>query len=452
MRAVARPPLKPFFPSEGAEDEPGGEIALGMTVIAVFFVLIVGWAALTPLDAAVYAPGQVAVESHRQTVQHKEGGVVRAINVKEGQHVEAGDVLVELVGADVVAAQSSLQSQVIGLRAQRARLQAEQASAGTVSWPADFKTLTGDERLEAQRAMAVQLGEFRSRATALTARKAVLKQRMVELTDQVTGYQRQIDATVEQKSLIADELTGVKSLADKGYAPMSQVRSLERSRADLDGRHGEYTAQIAQAQQQSGELQLQILQLDTDQKEQNAKDLRDVEFQLNDLMPRLNAAQDQVSRMQVRAPASGMVVGLTVFTVGGVIAPGQKVLDIVPDKPQLVIEAAVSPADADALHVGETTEVRLGAQRDRTVPILKGVLTGLSADSLVNEKTGASYFSAEVTIPQDQLALLKGSKPGDVDLRPGTPAQVIVPTAKRTALQFLLQPLTRTLWRSFRER
>jgi HlyD family secretion protein len=433
------------------EDDPAPEIGLGVVVAVGFFVILLGWAALTPLDAASYAPGQVAVASHRQTIQHREGGVVRQIPVKEGQHVQAGDMLVELVGADVLAAQTSLSSQVIALKAQRARLQAEQAGAATIIWPVEFTSLTGDDRAAADNAMAVQQTEFRSRSGALMSHKAVLRQRVSELNEAAQGYQRQVDAAVDQQRLIGDELRDVKSLSDQGYAPISQVRSLQRSQADLDGRRGEYGAQIAQARQQSGELQLQIQQLDADQNEQVSKDLRDTEFQLNDLLPRLNAAQDQARRVQVRSPVSGTVVGLTVFTVGGVVAPGQKLMDIVPDKSQLVIEAQVAPRDVEGLHVGQTAEVRLGADRDRTLPILKGIVTELSADSLINDKTGAPYFVAEVTIPPDQLAILH-DRAQNFDLRPGLPAQVIVPTAKRTALQFLLEPLTKTLWRSFRER
>jgi HlyD family secretion protein len=436
----------------GRADDPRFEIWLGVAVVFGFFVGILGWAAVTPLDAAAYARGEVAVASHVQEVQHKEGGVVRRIDVTEGQYVHAGDVLVELVGADAVAAQSSLMSQVVGLEAQRARLQAEQAGAAQIQWPADFGPMTGDGRADADAAMRLQTTQFRSRSGDLASHTAVLRQRMNELTDEIEGYQRQIDAAVAQQKLVSDQLTEVKSLADQGYAPMSQVRSLQRDLADLDGRRGEYGAQIAQAREQSGELQLQILQLDADQREEDSKDLRDVDFQLNDLQPRLNAANDQLARTDVRAPMSGQVVGLTVFTVGGVVAPGQKLLDIVPDKTQLVIEAQLSPSDVEGLRVGDIAEVRLGAERDRALPILKGQLTELSADSLVNERTGARYFTAQVTIPQSQLDLARAAHGADLDIRPGLPAQVIVPTAKRTALQFLIEPLVKTFWRSFRER
>ncbi|MBV9995833.1 MAG: HlyD family type I secretion periplasmic adaptor subunit [Caulobacteraceae bacterium] len=408
MVAPASSPGKPHRPAAAGEDDPRLEIWFGGAVIAVFFAGFLGWAALTPLDAAAYASGQVAVASHRQEVQHREGGVVRRIDVREGQYVRAGDVLVELVGADVAAAEQSLVSQVVGLQAQRARLHAEAAGARAIQWPGELAGLTGEDRRQADDAMAVQQAEFHSRAADLASHAAVLRQRMGELDEQADGYRRQLAASQEQQRLIAEELKDVKSLADQGYAPMSSVRALERSKADLEGRRGELSAEIAQAHQQSGELRLQILQLVADQKQEISKDLRDVDFQLSDLTPRLAAAQDQMARSLVRAPVSGTVVGLTVFTVGGVVAPGQRLLDVVPDRSQLVIEAQIAPGNIDGLHVGQTTEVRLG-ERDRALPILKGTLTMLSADSLVNEKTGARYFTAEVTIPPSQLAILKAA-------------------------------------------
>jgi HlyD family secretion protein len=195
-----------------------------------------------------------------------------------------------------------------------------------------------------------------------------------------------------------------------------------------------------------------MVQIDTDQREQVAKELRDAEFQINDVSPKLTAATDQMGRIQLKAPATGTVVALTVFGVGGVIAPGQRLLDVVPDHAPLVIEARFNPSDVDGVHVGKIAEVKLGGEKDRAMPILKGVISRLSADSLVNEKTGQPYFSAEVTVPPDQMALAYKARGAEAAMRPGLPAQVIVPLAKRTALDYLVEPLTRTLWRGFRER
>jgi HlyD family secretion protein len=197
---------------------------------------------------------------------------------------------------------------------------------------------------------------------------------------------------------------------------------------------------------------MQALQLDKQHADDVATRLRDVEFQLNDAEPKLRAAQDALAREQVRAPASGQVVGLSVFTVGGVIAPGQKLMDIVPTNAGLVIEARVNPNDADDIHVGNEVEVKFPSLHDRSLPVLKGTLTKLSADSFADEKTGARYFTAEATVPEATLERLKLAEHGQFQLRPGLPAQVLIPLRRRTALQYLTQPLTEAIWRSFREK
>jgi len=438
-------------PADLHDDDPRGEIRFGAIVAGVFFVVLLGWAAFARLDAAAYASGQVSVEGHRQSVQHKDGGIVSAINVKEGQTVKAGDVLVELNGAEAKAQEASLASQVLGLEAQRARLQAEQLGASTITWPKDFGALTGDDLTEAQRAMKVQDVQFHARAASLGAQEAVLRQRSAELGQQAEGYQRQIQAADRQQKLLGDELAGTQALADKGYAPLNRVRALQRAQAELGGARGQYAAQVAQSQQQAGEAQMQMLQLDRQRGEEIAGQLRDIDFQLNDLTPKLNAARDQLARIQVRAPATGAVVGLSVFTVGGVVTPGQKLMDIVPDNVGMVIEARISPNDADDLHIGQATEVKFTSIRDRGLPILQGRLSKLSADSFTDDRTGARFYTAEVIVPPDQMAALQQVKGPGFALRAGMPVQVLVPLRKRTALQYLFEPLTDAIWSSFHE-
>jgi len=372
--------------------------------------------------------------------------------VKEGQAVHEGDVLIALAGTEVKAQEASLAAQVYGLKAEQARLQAEQFGAPTITWPVEFSTLKGDDLAAAQAAMKVQQTQFETRAAALASQKEVLKKKGAELQEQIQGYKRQVESTAEQNRLIGDELKGIKQLAAEGFASQNRVRALERSQAELTGQRGQYTAGIAQAQQQQGETQLQALQLDKQHQDDVATRLRDVEFQLNDAEPKLRAAQDALAREQVRAPATGTVVGLSVFTVGGVVAPGQKLMDIVPTSAGLVIEARVNPQDADDIHVGQEVEVKFPSLHDRTLPVLKGTLTKLSADSFVDEKTNQRYFQAEATVPEATLQRLKLAENGKFQLKPGLPAQVLIPVRKRTALQYLTQPLTEAIWRSFREK
>lgn len=445
-------PVPVSGPVAEAEDDGRGEIKAGWLIAGAFFVLFLGWAAFARLDQAAYATGEVTVEGHRQSVQHKEGGIISALNVKEGQQVRDGQVLIALAGTDAQAEESALAAQVYGLKAEQARLRAEQFGAGKITWPVEFASLKGDDLVAAQNAQQVQQNQFETRAAALVSQKRVLAQKGAELKEQIGGYQRQIEATDEESKLNAEELKGVQELAAEGFAPQTRVRSLQRSQAEYSGQRGQYAAGVAQAQQQVGETQMQALQLDRQHADDVATRLRDVEFQLNDAEPKLRAAQDALSREQVRAPASGTVVGLSVFTVGGVIAPGQKLMDIVPTNAGLVIDARVNPNDADDVHTGQEVEVKFPSLHDRTLPVLKGTLTKLSADSFADEKTGQQYFTVEATVPEATLDRLKLAENGQFKLKPGLPAQVLIPLRKRTALQYLTQPLTEAIWRSFREK
>ncbi len=428
------------------------EVLAGCAIAAAFFVLFLGWAALARLDQAAYAQGEVAVSGHRQSVQHKEGGIVSALNVKEGQRVKEGDVLVELSAEDAKAQEEALAAQVYGLMAQRSRLRAEQFGQSSIVWPAEFEKLKGADLATAQTAIRIQQAQFTARYAAVASQKKVLNQKSVELDQQIEGYRRQIEASDEQRRLLGEELDGVKSLAAEGFAPQTRVRSLQRNQAELTGQRGQYLAGIAQAGEQQGETRLQALQVDKQRAEEIASQLRDVEFQLSDAQPKLSAARDALARQQIRAPATGTVVGLSIFTVGGVITPGQKLMDIVPDKASLVVEARLSPSDADDVHVGRDVEVKFPSLHDRAMPILAGKLTKLSADSFIDDKTGARYFQAEATVAPETLERLKLADNGQFELKPGLPAQVLIPLRKRTALQYMLQPLSDSIWRSFREK
>jgi HlyD family secretion protein len=431
--------------SDGAEVEQ----RWGAMVALIFFGGFLGWAALAPMDQGAYAPAKVVVAGRHQTVQHREGGVVAALFVKDGQQVAKDQVLIQLNGGEVEAQQRSLAMAVIGLKAQRARLLAEQLG-GSIQWPAEFAALTGVDKAEAERAMRVQTGQFEARAATLSTQGGVFGQRKAQLEEEILGIQRQIASLDEQTRLIGEELAGIRLLYERGFAPITQVRALERQQAQLQGQRAAAAAQIASSRERIGETRLQNVEVDKAQQESIAKEIRDVEFQLNELTPKLQAAEEQLGRIQIRAPATGTVVGLTVHTVGGVIAPGQKILDVVPYRAPLVLEAMVSPNDADDLKVGQTSEVRFTGVQERGLPRLSGTITGISADSFTDETTRASYFTAEVTVPLSEVEKIRAQRPG-FELKPGMPAQILAPLRKRTALQYLFEPLTDALWKSFRE-
>lgn len=433
------------------EDQPDRDIRLGLFVAALFFVVFLGWAAIARLDAAAYAPGRLTVSGQRQAVQHRDGGVVGAIYVREGQRVRQGQLLIELAAAEVRAQERALGSQLIELQAQRARLEAEQLRASTIHWPVEFAQLKGEDREKAKAAMRLQTAQFHARLAVLSAQAGVFRQQASQALEGAEGYRRQADASAEQERLITEELDSLQEVAAKGFVSKTRLRALERARADLVGRKGQYVASVAQSSAEAGENRLRQLEAEKSFREKSASELRDVEYALAELLPKYNAAKDQLERTRIRAPATGRVMGLNVFTVGGVITPGQRLMDVVPDKAMLVIEARVSPNDADDLTIGQQAEIRFASLHERELPILSGKVTRLSADSFQDERTGESYYSAEVTVPPSELAIIQGLRGRDFALRAGMPVQVLVPLKKRTALQYAFEPLTQSLWRSFRE-
>jgi HlyD family secretion protein len=435
---------------EGGRDNPGRDIRVGAIIAGLFFIVFLGWATFARLDAAAIAPGNLAVSGQRQTVQHREGGVVSEIIVKEGARVQQGQVLIRLAGADVRAQERALSAQAIGLLAQRARLYAEQRGRPVITPPAEFRTLPPEDRAQAAEEMQIQQAQMRTRRAVLSAQRGALGEKVGQAGNQGQGYSRQLVAINDQLKLIEDELVGMRSAAEKGFVSQNRIRALERAKADLEGQRGQYSATIAQSQGLASESRIQSLEAQGNYMERVATELREVEASLNDVMPKLQAARDQLARTEIRAPASGTVVGLTVFTPGGVIEPGQKLMDVVPERAPLTVEAKLSTNDGDDVHVGREAFVNFDALHERTLPALKGKVTRVSADAFTDEQTGASYYTAEVAVPLSELRKIEEVRGTEV-LRAGLPVSVQIPLRKRTALQYAFEPLTASLRKSFRE-
>ena len=434
-----------------AVDDEGREVRLGIIVAGLFFVLFLGWAAFAPLDSAAYANGQLVVSGQRQSVQHRDGGVVAAIRVAEGQQVRKGDTLIELAGAEVRAQERALAAQLVNLQAQRARLEAELSGAASITWPAEFATATGSRRSSIAEAIRVQSNEFRARRSLLSAQSRVLGQQSAQAQESATGYRSKMVSSAEQERLIQAEIDALRPVADKGFVSQSRMRALERAKAELKGQRGQFQASVAEARTLAGSGRLRQIEAQNTYRERASTELREVEFALGDLLPKYRAAADQLERLTIRAPVSGTVIGLSIFTVGGVISPGQTLMDVVPDKSDLVVGARVSIEDGDDLRLGQEAQVRFLGLQERNLPIILGRLTRLSADSLVDEKTGEAFYTAEVRVPADQMQKLKEIRGGGFELRAGAPVAVLVPLKKRTALQYALEPLTETMWTAFRE-
>ena len=402
------------------EDSGKGQIRLGLIALALFFVGFGGWAAFTPLDAAVVADGVVVVSGNRQTVQHRDGGVVSRLAIKEGDHVTRGQILVELGAPELVAQEQALLSQVVDLQMQRARLTAERGGDRGLERPPEWAALEPGDREIAEAAFERHQREVGG-GGAWSAYDA-----------RIVGYRGEIESIGRQEALLQEEIRGMRALADEEFAPETRLRALERALAELSGRRSELSAQIASTQQERYE------------------ELRRVDARLAELTPQMAGAREQLEQTRLRSPADGVVVGLAVHTVGGVVRPGDRLMDIVPEGNDLIIEAQIRPEDADDLQQGQVTEVRFTAFGGRAMPIVHGQVQQVSADRFTDERTGRPYFLIQVAVPPEEVEKLLRSG-SNRRLRAGLSAEVVVPTRKRTALQYLLEPLNQTLWRSLRE-
>jgi len=426
-------------------DAPRRELMIGGAIIVTFFVIFLGWAAFAPLDQGAYAQGSVAVSGNRQAVQHRDGGVVSALLVEEGDTVRQGQVLLRVGTGELTATERGVAGQVYALLAQRARLVAERDRLASIPTPAEFASLDADDAALAQESLRIQQAQFNARRTGRSTETGVLGQRVNQLNEQIVGYQGQIAANVEQQRLIQEELTGMRSLAAQGYAPQTRVRALERAAAQLDGEQGALRSQIAQSREAIGQARLEMSGVSTKLGEDVAEQFRLIDVQLNELRPRLAELRAQIARSEVRAPATGQVVGLTIFTQGGVIQAGQTLMEVVPSEASQVIVAQISPNDVDNLEPGQQTEVKFPGLRESNPPIIHGRVTRISADSFTVEQTGATFFRVEIVVPAEELAKLGRSAD---TIRPGAPVEVVVLLRKRTALAYLIEPLTNNLWRS----
>jgi HlyD family type I secretion membrane fusion protein len=402
------------------------------------------WAATAPLDNAAVAPGTVIAEGKRKTVQHKEGGIVAQILVAEGAEVAAGDPVVRLDDTQARSALEALRIQHDELLAQEARLRAERDATPEIHFPDE---LIG--RQDEARIAALLNGQRRllaARRDSLNNQIDILAQRMVQIDSEIAGQQAQLVGAERQMRLIQEEIAGVTVLVDKGLERRPRLLALQREAANLEGTSGEKRALIAQAQQRRGETELQILDLQNQRSEEVATELRDVQGRLTELEERLTAAADVLRRTVVTAPVGGTVMDLRIHTSGGVIGAGESILDIVPTEDALVIEAKVRPTDIDTVHAGLPAQVRLTAFKQRTTPVLSGEVAHVGADSLSDERTGTNYYIAHVVIERGEL-----ERAGNLSLRPGMPADVMIVTGRRTALEYLISPLRDSFARAFRE-
>lgn len=419
-------------------------VLVGCLIVLVMVGALGAWSALAPISGAVIAPGVVTVYSKRKTIQHLEGGIVAEILVRDGDRVDSGQQLIRLADTRVAANLAVLNSRLAVLRASEARLKAERDGRAAIDFPDIL--FAGRAVPNVDEITASETGLFLARRSARAGEIDILNQRIAQLEQQIAGLDAQQQANAGQIALIEDELTGLRSLYEKGYVSKPRILELERRREELKGERGQHIAEIARSQNAIGEARLEIIQVSNDFREEVATQLHEVQADLLDLQERYVAAADELSRLEVRAPQSGIVVGLDVHTVGGVIAPGQPILDIVPEEDELIIEAQVAPRDIDKVAIGLEAVIRLSAFDLRRTPELSGAVFSASADRIMEETSREPYYLVGARIPDSELSKLE-----QLELVPGMPAEVFIKTGERTALSYFIKPLVDGMARAFKD-
>jgi HlyD family secretion protein/epimerase transport system membrane fusion protein len=435
-------PRLPAHDTEALSQSVARPARAGFVLMVLFFGGFVVWGSLAPLAGGAVAPGVISPDGSKRTVQHLEGGIIAKLLVRDGDRVEAGQPLVELHGINARATHDMLSYQRYTLLATRARLEAEANGASDIAFPEEFAADPAVIAMtEAQRHI------FTTRRTTHEARASVLKQRITQLDEQIRGYEAQVKSASRQMTLLTDELKGKEQLYAKGLLRKPDLLQLQRMHAEIGGRHGEYSAQIARARQEIGEARLQILTLDAERSDKIASHLDEIRVKLAEIEERLPASSDVLQRTTIRAPVAGTVLNLKFKNSGAVVLAGEAILDIVPSKDALVIEAKVSPLDIDAVHAGMSAQVHLTAFSSRGTPRIPGVVRTVSADTITDKATHQSYYVARVEVDRAEMARLASG----AELIPGMPAEVLIITGERTMIAYLLQPFMDALRRSFRQ-
>lgn len=416
----------------------------GYTLIAMTFGVAGVWAAVAKLDKAVIATGFVETETNRKTVQHLEGGIVRQILIKEGDHVTEGQVLFRLEQVQAEANNESLSNQLDSALALEARLVAERDGAQEISWPKEFKDRLVEPTLS--HTLDDQIHQFEERRGSLEGQKNVIESRIVQLHKEIDGISIEKTSTESQTTYINQELVGLRELAGKNLVPVTRVYAMERERTRLEGSVGRAVADIAKAESSIDEMNIQIQELTQKFQEEVASSLLDARQKIADLRERLSVSQDVVNRLAITAPRAGMVQNLKVFTIGQVLRGGEPLLDIVPDNDALVVHAEFSTTDIDNVFAGMTSEVRFPAFHSRTIPVMLGKIESISHDRLLDESTHQYYYLGLVSLNRADIPDEYRSR-----VRAGMPAEIIVSSGERTVLNYLVGPLSSSLRKTFRE-
>ena len=417
-----------------------GTVLAGSLTALAFFGGLGSWAAFAPLDSAALAPGVVSVASQRKTIQHLEGGIITKILVAEGDRVEAGQALLRLDRTQSRSTLERLRTRHAAAVALDARLTAERDDK------AFLLQADADQEPALRDALKAEASIFNSRKETLAGQQEIIEQRILQHQKEIVGLTGQMKAESAQLGLVTEELKGLEQLRKQKLVSKQRLIELKRELARLTGSRSRHAAAIARAEQSIAEERLKIVDLRTRRTTEAVAELRDNRSLLLDLEERIQAAEDILQRTHITAPLSGVVVGLKVHTEGGVVAPGEALMDIVPDGEKLMVEARVQPEDIDAVHAGLEADITLTAFSRRNVPPVRGSVVSISADRLTDARSGEPYFLARITLPETPY-------PGNeaLQLYPGMQADVMIVIGERTPLDYLFKPVARSFDRAMRE-
>lgn len=419
-------------------------IVWGGALVILLFGIFGIWAGTVPLASAVIAPGVVKVLSQRRSVQHLEGGIVKTILVREGEQVERGQLLAQLDTTQIQANLSILETKLFADLAMEARLEAEQAGAATVSFPDELQAHPASR--EAQASMATQLSEFAARATSLQGQRNLIDQQVLQLEDAIRGLQNSSRGLERQLAYLREEIKDSDFLLAKGLARKPKALALKRTEADAEAQIATNASSMAQSRGRIAELADKRRQVVYDWLEDIAKQRHAARERIADARHRIAAARDILLRSEVKAPERGIVVGLNTRSLHAILAPRETLLDIVPTQDRLIVEGEVKPIDRNEVRPGQPARVRILAFNARRTPMLAGSVTMVTADALMDPRSGKSFYKAEVDLLQTpELASYVAS------LQPGMPVEIFIETGQRTFAEYLLQPLMVRMHRAFKE-
>lgn len=418
---------------------------VGLAMFAVLVVGLFGWMGAVPLAGAVIANGSVIVRGKPQLVQHLDGGLVKVIDVRNGDLVRKGDVLVRLDEATLVANLDIYRNRLREATAKKARLEAERDGRDAVDFGAP---LTGQINFgEALSYQERQINLFNARRASRRGEVEKLKEKIEQIKGQIGGLEGLIKAKNEQLKSITSELDGLRDLLSKGIATRTRVLNQERMQSDVTGQLAEHTGELARASNAIRETEVSIIQVDRQFKETILSELTDVSTQIEDLTQQISATQRQLDRVEIKAPVTGIVHELNVNTIGGTVPPNATLMQVIATEGGLDIEVSVDPHAIDQVAIDQDAVLRFPAFNQRTTPELNGKVERISPSSVTDEKSGMSFYRVKISLADSERARL-----GDLRLVPGMPVEVFIRTSERTTLSYLLKPLTDNFTRALRER